>query len=52
MAVAKASSRVEALPAFPVAPTKRFLTFLSRQAESSAARSMVRTRVRMPAAPR
>jgi hypothetical protein len=41
---------VEALPAEPVAPTKTLRIFLSRHAESSAARSMVRTRVRMPTA--
>src|SRR5262249_20056966 len=48
--VAYGSMRVDALPAAPVAPTKTFLSFLSRQADRKAARSMIRTRALIPTA--
>src|SRR5262249_61585751 len=48
--VKKGSSRAAALPAAPVAPMIKPVSFFSLQAVKKAARSMVRTRVLMPMA--
>ena len=50
--VAKASIRVEALPAEPVAPTNTPAASCRFHADRNAARSIVRTRVLIPTAAR
>ena len=50
--VMNGSSRAAALPAAPVAPMTRPFSFFSCQVVMNVARSIVRTRVRMPMAPR